>query len=164
MTMKVSEVITIDKSDVHVKWQGQRSEVKVTEVKKLPLFVCFLALIRIHRLLRNDAKSPNGLKRCALLFSKFTHQSSRSHGPQNWRFLPELSIFGLYLWIHRWPRNDTQSLKGTQRCAPLFFQVIRQIWRKAGTEKSTIWFRFGRFRIPNAIWIHGYTWNVTHSV
>ena len=31
--MKFSRVITIDKSDVHVKGQGQRSMVKVTEVK-----------------------------------------------------------------------------------------------------------------------------------
>ena len=30
--MKLSEVITIDRSDVHVKGQGQRSKVKVTEV------------------------------------------------------------------------------------------------------------------------------------
>ena len=31
--MKLSGVITIDKSDVHAKSQGQRSKVKVTEVK-----------------------------------------------------------------------------------------------------------------------------------
>ena len=31
--MKFSGVITIDRSDVHAKGQGQRSKVKVTEVK-----------------------------------------------------------------------------------------------------------------------------------
>ena len=33
--MKVSGVITIDKSDVHAKGQGQRSDVKVREVKAI---------------------------------------------------------------------------------------------------------------------------------
>ena len=33
MIMKFSAVITIDKSDAHAKGQGQRSKVKVTEVK-----------------------------------------------------------------------------------------------------------------------------------
>ena len=92
MIIKVSEVITIDKSDVHIKWQSQRSEVKVTELKKMPLFVCFLALapVRIHRWLRNDAKSQNGLRRCALLFSKFTHQIFKVKIDDfypNWAFL-----------------------------------------------------------------------------
>ena len=39
--MKFSGVITIDISDVHAKGQGQRSKVKVTEVKKSETFICF---------------------------------------------------------------------------------------------------------------------------
>ena len=34
MITKFSEIITNDKSDVHAKSQGQRSKVKVTEIKK----------------------------------------------------------------------------------------------------------------------------------
>ena len=53
--MKFSAVITIDKSDVHAEGQGQRSKVKVTEVKKQ--FVCFQTVtqIGIHQWPRNDA-------------------------------------------------------------------------------------------------------------
>ena len=40
MIMKFSGVITIDKSDVHAKGQGQRSKVKVTEVTILVFLDC----------------------------------------------------------------------------------------------------------------------------
>ena len=45
--MKFSGVITIDKSDVHAKDQGQRSKVKVTGAEKLKILTrikCFTAV------------------------------------------------------------------------------------------------------------------------
>ena len=58
--MNVSGVITIDKSDVHAKVQGQRSKVKVTKLKKkLPLFGRFPTVtpVWIHQWLWNDAQA-----------------------------------------------------------------------------------------------------------
>ena len=55
--MKISGVITNDRSDVHAKSQGQRTKVKVTEVKTQ--FSCFQTVtpVWIHIWLQNDAQS-----------------------------------------------------------------------------------------------------------
>ena len=53
--MKFSGVITIDKSDVDAKGQGQRSKVKVPEVKNQFIRFRTVTQIAIHRRLRNDA-------------------------------------------------------------------------------------------------------------
>ena len=60
--MKFSGVITIDKSDVHVWGQGQRSKVKVTRDKKSPILTQIwrfrtVTLVWIYQWLRNDAQS-----------------------------------------------------------------------------------------------------------
>ena len=59
---KFSGVITNDKSDVHAKSQGQRSKVKVTEVKKLSNLTQIgvfrtVTPVWIHQWLRNDEPS-----------------------------------------------------------------------------------------------------------
>ena len=55
--MKFSGVITIDKSDVHTKSQGQRSKVKVTEVKTEFSRFRTETPVGIHVWLRNEAQS-----------------------------------------------------------------------------------------------------------
>ena len=76
--MKFSGVITNDKSDVHA--QGQRSKVKVTEVKTQ--LSCFRTVtpVWIHIWWWNDAQSLMLLRSGALLFFKVIRQISRSHG------------------------------------------------------------------------------------
>ena len=58
---KFSGVITNDKSDVHAKSQGQRSKVKVTEVKNRQIWprlgVRTVTPVWIHQWLRNDEQS-----------------------------------------------------------------------------------------------------------
>ena len=49
------------------------------------------------------------------------------------------------VWIHRWLRNDAQSLKVLRRGALLFFKVIRQISRSQETKnrkKCRFWPEF----------------------
>ena len=78
--MKLSGVITNDRSDVHAKVQGQRSKVKVTEVNNQLSRFRTVTPVWIHIWWCNDAQSLMLLKRCALLIFKVIRQISRSHG------------------------------------------------------------------------------------
>ena len=78
--MKFSGVITNDRSDVHANGQGQRSKVKVTELKTKFKRFRTVTLVLIHIWWWNDAHSLMLLRRGALLFFKVIHQISRSHG------------------------------------------------------------------------------------
>ena len=93
--MKLSGVITNDKSKVHAKGQGQRSKVKVTEVTiQLNLFRT-VTQVWIHIWWWNDAYSLMLLRRGALLFFKVICQISRSHGSKHRRIWPRLGVSGL---------------------------------------------------------------------
>ena len=93
--IKFSGVITMVKSDVHAKGQGQRSKVKVTEVTtKLSRFRT-LTPVWIHIWQWNHAHSWKQHRRGALLFFKVIHQISRSHGSKNRRIWPRLGVSGL---------------------------------------------------------------------
>ena len=96
IVMKFSEVMTMDRSDVHAKGQGQRSKVKVTEVNTQ--LSCFRTLtpVWIHIWQWNHAHTWKQYKRGALFF-KVIYQISRSHGSKNRRIWPRLGISGLYL-------------------------------------------------------------------
>ena len=111
--MKFSRVITNDKSDVHAKGQGQRSKVKVTEVKTQLNSFRTVTPVRIHIWRWNGAHSLMLLRRGALLFFKVIRQISRSHGSNNRWIWPRLGVFRTVapVWIHQWLRNDAQSLK-----------------------------------------------------
>ena len=94
--MKFSGVITNDRCEVHAKGQGQRSKVKVTEVKtQLNRFRTITPVWIIdHTWWWDDAQSLMLPKRGVLLFFKVIHQISRSHGTKkitdfdpNWAFL-----------------------------------------------------------------------------
>ena len=93
--MKFLGVITNDKSDVHAKGQGQRSKVKVTEVKTQLNRFRTVTTVWIHIWWWNDAQSLMLLRRGALLFFKVICQISRSHGSNNRRIWPRLGVSGL---------------------------------------------------------------------
>ena len=97
IVMKLSGVITNDKSDVHAKGQGQRSKVKVTEVNTQLNRFRTVTLVWIHIWCWNDAYSLMMLRRGALLFFKVIRQISRSHGSKKRQIWPRLGVSGLYL-------------------------------------------------------------------
>ena len=96
--IKFSGVITIDRSDVHVMGQSQRSKVKITEFKTQ--FNCFRAVapVWVHIWWRNYAQSLMWHRRYIPLFFKVFRQI--------WRFR-DVSPF----WIDRWLWNEAQNLK-----------------------------------------------------
>ena len=111
--MKFSGVLTSDKSDVHAKGQGQRSEVKVTEVTTQ--LYCFRTVtpVWIHIWWWNDAYSLIMLRRGALLFLqghpsnfKVTRLKKSSNLTKIGRFQTVTPVS-----IHQWLRNAAQSLK-----------------------------------------------------
>ena len=77
--MKFSGVVTNDRSDVYAKGQGQRSNVKVTEVKTQ--LNCFRTITPVwfHIWWWNDAQSLMLFRKGALLIFKVVCQISRSH-------------------------------------------------------------------------------------
>ena len=90
--MKFSWVITMVKSDVHAKGQGQRSKVKVTEVNTQLSRFRTLTPVWIHIWQWNHAHSWKQHGRGALLFFKVICQISRSHGSKNRRIWPRLGV------------------------------------------------------------------------
>ena len=93
--MKFSGVITNDESKVHAKGQGQRSEVKVTEVTTQLDRFRTVTPVWIHIWWWNDAYSLMLLRRGALLFFEVIRQISRSHGSKNRLIWPRLGVSGL---------------------------------------------------------------------
>ena len=93
--MKFSGVITMVKSDVHAKGQGQRSKVKVTEVNTQLSRFRTLTPVWIHIWQWNHAHSWKQHRRGALLFFQVIRQISRSHGSKNRRIWPRLGVSGL---------------------------------------------------------------------
>ena len=93
--MKFSEVITIDRSDVHAKGQGQRSKVKVTEVMTPLSRFRTVTPVWIIIWWWNGAYSLMMPRRGALLFLKVICQISRSHGSKKHRVWPRLGVSGL---------------------------------------------------------------------
>ena len=80
-----------------VRVKGQRSKVKVTEVKTQLNRFQTVTQVWIHIWWRNDAFSFMLLRRCALLFFKVIRPISRSHSSKNRRIWPRLDISGLQL-------------------------------------------------------------------
>ena len=95
--MKFSGVITMVKSNVHAKGQGQRSKVKVTELNTQLSRFRTLTPVWIHIWQWNHAHSWKQHRRGALLFFKVICQISRSHGSKNRRIWPRLGVSGLLL-------------------------------------------------------------------
>ena len=93
--MKFSGVITMVKSDVHAKGQGQRSKVKVTEVNTQLSRFWTLTPVWIHIWQWNHAHSWKQHRRGVLEFFKVIHQISRSHGSKNRRIWSRWGVSGL---------------------------------------------------------------------
>ena len=93
--MKFSGVITMVKSDVHAKGQGQRSKVKVTEVTTQLNRFRTVTPVWIHIWWWNYTYSLMLLRRGALLFLKVIRQISRSHRAKNRKVWPRLGVSGL---------------------------------------------------------------------
>ena len=77
--MKISGFITNDRSEVHARGQGQRSEVKVTKFKTQLNHFQTVTPVLIHQWLQNYAQSLMQQRKGALLFFKVICQISRSH-------------------------------------------------------------------------------------
>ena len=93
--IKFSGVITMVKSDVHAKGQGQRSKVKVTEVTTQLNRFRTVTPVWIHIWWWNYTYSLMLLRRGALLFLKVIRQISRSRGAKNRKVWPRLGVSGL---------------------------------------------------------------------
>ena len=91
--MKFSGVITMVKSDVHAKGQGQRSRSQ----RSTPNLAVsgLLTPVWIHIWQWNHAHSWKQHRRGALLFFKIIRQISRSHGSKNRRIWTRLGVSGL---------------------------------------------------------------------
>ena len=151
--MKISAVITNDISDAHAKYHGQRSKVKVTEMKT-PL-VCFRIVtpVWIHIWRWNDAQSLMWLRRGVLLFFKVIRQILWSHRSNNRRFWPELKVSVLQLqfeftdgfeMVHEaWSSIaevsycfSMSSIKCQGQISPILTDCNSKL------KKSTIWIQF----------------------
>ena len=110
--MKFSGDITMVKSDVHAKGQGQRSKVKVTEVNTQLSRFRTLTPVWIHIWQWNHAHSWKHLEEVPYCFQghpsnfKVTRLWKSSKLTQIGRFRTVTPV-----WIHKWLRNDAQSLK-----------------------------------------------------
>ena len=93
--MKFSRVITKDQGKVHAKGQGQRSKVKVREVTTQLNRFRNVTPVWNDIWWWNDAYGLMLPRRGALLFFKVIRQISRSHGSNNRRIWPRLSVSGL---------------------------------------------------------------------
>ena len=135
--MKFSEVIANDRGDVHAKDQGQRSKVKVTEVKTLlsrfrtvtPVELTYGDEM-VHKAWCCLGEVPYCFSRSSAKFQGHTAKISS--------ILTQIGCFQTVtpVWINPWLWNDAQSLKQHKTGALLLFKVIRQISRSHGTKKE----------------------------
>ena len=171
INMKFSGVIPNDKSKVYAKGQkGQRSKVKVTEVKTQLHRFRTVTPVWIHIWWWNDAHSLMFLRRGApLVFFrhhflghpsnfKVTRLNKSSNLTQIGRFRTVTPV-----WIHQWLRNDTKLEVAQKRC-PIVFQCHRSNFEVTRLKKSSILTQIGRFRTATPVWIHQWLWNVAQSL
>ena len=133
MIMKFSWVITNDRSEVHVKFQGQRSR---SQRSKPNLGISrLLTPVWVDIWWWYDAQSLMLLRRGVLLFFR---SSARFQGytAKKSSILTQIGQFRTVtpVWIHPWLWNDAQSLKQHRRGAILFFKVICHILRSNRTK------------------------------
>ena len=109
--MKLSRVITNDKSDAHSNGQGQASKVKVEQVKTLFSRFQTVTTAWIHWWLWNDMQSLKQHRRDTLLFFKVIRQI-RGHTGQKSLIFTRIEGFQTltHISIHRYLWNDAQSL------------------------------------------------------
>ena len=98
--MKLSGIITIDRINVHAKGHGEKSKVKVTEVK---INVAAIWVFPSCNSSLNLQMATKWRRRRALSISYVVRQISRSHGTKNHQFSPKFGVSGLQ---HRFQFTD----------------------------------------------------------
>ena len=111
--MRFSGVITNDRCDVHAKVQGQRSKVKVTEVKTQISHFETITPVWFHIWWWNDAQSLILFRSGALLIFNVICQILRSHGLTKSSISTQIGRFCTVspVRIHRWLWNVAQILR-----------------------------------------------------
>ena len=104
-------VITNDQSKLHTKGEGQRSKVKVTEIK--PQLNCFRTVtpVWIYIWWWNDAQSLMLLMRGAVLFFHGHPSNFKVARLKKSSILTQIGRFRTVTpdWMHQWRRNDAQT-------------------------------------------------------
>ena len=110
--MKLSGVITNDRSDIHANGQGQRSKVKVTEVKIQ--FRHFRTVTPVKFTYGDEMMHKDwcGIGEMPYCFSRSSIEFQGRTAKKN----VDLTQIGRFrtvtpFWIHRWLWNDAQPLK-----------------------------------------------------
>ena len=109
--LKFSGVITIDRRDVHAKGQGQRSKVKVTEVKtQLQPFPDCNSSLNSHMVMKWCTKLDVIEERCPIVFQG--HLSNfKVTQLKKLLILTQIRLFRTVtpVWIQWWLWNDAQT-------------------------------------------------------
>ena len=173
--IKFTGVITIDKSDVHAKGEGQRSKVTVTEVKTQ--FSCFWTVTPFWWC--NDAQSLMWHRRGAPCFFKVIHQISRSQWVNSvppyvrkLHFMYEaIRTSGKCRWnIYHTSSKCRWSIYRTSRKRRGTLRIVHKVERSSPTvkvtwdKKSPILTRIGRFWTVTSVWIHQWLSNDAQSL
>ena len=141
-------IITNDKSEIHVKGQGQRSKVKVTEVKAPLNRFQTVTPVYIHIWWRSDAQRLMLLRRGAILFFKpsvkFLGNTAKTFAnfELNWAF-PDCSSSLNSLMATKW----CTKLEVAWKRYPIVFQGHPSFFKVTQLKKkSSILTQIGRFR------------------
>ena len=154
--MKFSGVITIHKSDVHAKGQGQRSKVKVTEVKTQLNRFRTVSSVWKQIWWWNDTYSLMLLRKGALLFFKVIRPISRSHGAKNrqiWPRLGEIPDCNSSLNSPKATKCCTNLEVAQKRCH-IVFEDHQSNFEVTRLKKSSNLTQIGRFWTVAPVWIH----------
>ena len=110
----------------------------------------------IHWWLRNNAQTLKWYRRGALLLFSVICQISRSQGPKNWWFWPELSVSRLQLQFEFTDGYEIMpnAWSGIEK-VPYYFQGHLSNFKFPGAKKSMTWLCFERFWITTPVSIHG---------
>ena len=140
----MSGVITKDQGKVHANGQGQRSNVKVTEVMTQLNGLRTVTPVWIHIWWWNATYSLMLLRRGALLFSKVIRPISRSHVTKNRRIWPRLGVSGLLLQFeftncYEMMHKAWSSIEEVPYC---FSRSSVKISRSPGSKNRRIWPKF----------------------
>ena len=157
--MKFSGVIPNDRSDVHTK--GQRSKVKVTEIKTQFSPVRTVTTVWINIWWWNDAQRLMWLRIGALLFLAATKQLYKWYFPSV-RLSVCLSVTPFWLCSHhRIIMKFSGVITNDQSKVHAKGQGQRSKVKVKVTEVTT---QLNRFRTVTPVWIHIWWWNDAYSL
>ena len=164
--MKFSGFITIDRiDDVHSKGQGQRSKVKITEVKTphdsfgtVLKFEFTNYYEMMYKAWSSIGEVPYCFSRSSVKFQGHTGQRITDFNP-NWVFPDCNSSLNSLMAMRCCTKPEV-----AQKICPIVFQGhssnVKVTWDKKSLILSQIW----RFRTVTPVWIHRWLWNVAQSL